>query len=228
MKNTKTNNERNEMKSTATNKHGYTSEQLRDAAEYVRSLRPGDLVREFLAYKHSCAAGTYAGMILNLINRETYCVNEPSRSCSTEEYFCEEGIMSRKTILSGTRDHWSPSPDDGFEWSDGDDYLWNGSDPGHWITSEQAEDKAQELFDAMDRSEAEKYVGQGVDNEDGDLSLGDFARFLEALRWEWFSVSDTPVDGWGDEYMERELESHLNELAERLETEARELEASAV
>lgn len=213
------------MTATKTNKHGYTAEDLREAADFVHNLDAGDLVREYLAHRHDCACGTYCAMVLDMGNKDTVLVNEPSWSCSSEEYFGESGVMSRTTILSGTRDHWNPGPDDGFEWDEGDDYMHPKGDYSAWIHSDRAEDKAEDLFDGMSFEDAEKLVGKGVKVEDGKLFVDDSKVFLKSLGWESFSVSSRPVNGWNDEYMERDLTALLKKLASDLDSEAEELES---
>jgi hypothetical protein len=119
-----------------TNKHGYTSQQLRETAEWIRSLDPRDIVEEYLRHRHACPSGTYAAIILWPEKQDHYCINEVSRCCASEEYFGESGVMSRKTLLSGIRDHWTPGPDDGFEWierTDGD-YAYPPGDPAKWVS----------------------------------------------------------------------------------------------
>ena len=82
-----------------TNKYGYSESDLRESAKFVRSLDAEDLVSEFLKFKHGCPLGSWAAMVLSLEGKETYCINEASECCSSEEYFSEKGRMSRKTIL---------------------------------------------------------------------------------------------------------------------------------
>ena len=140
-----------------------TLSSLKTALTALDRLDSLDLVASFREFEHSCSPGTYCALVLDPSDGSTSNVNEASWSCSTDEYFSESGVLSRETLCSSTRAHWSPSPDDGFEWAAGMDYVHPEGDPGSWIT--------EDAYDELDAEESVKYT-------------------------EWFSVSDTPVEGW--------------------------------
>jgi len=126
------------MKTTA------TLEDLKSALESVKDLDERSIVRDFLAFEHSCTPGTYCAAVLDPKTGDIDHVNEASWSCSTDEYFGESGVLSRETLLSSTRAHWSPSPDEGFEWIDGEDYVHPEGDYAGWITVEEYNDLDEE------------------------------------------------------------------------------------
>ena len=108
-------------------------ESLRAAIAALKTLDAVEIVGKFRECEHGCGAGSYCAIVLDPATGEVHTVNEASWSCSADEYFGESGELSRQTLLSSTRAHWSPSPDDGFEWDEsGDDYLWDGSNPSSW------------------------------------------------------------------------------------------------
>ena len=204
----------------------YSKESLVQALEAVTELNASDLVKEFNQFEHFCTPGSYCALALDPHTGETYTVNEPNWSCSSDEYFKESGILSLTTLLSCTRSHWSPSPDDGFEWEDGRDYAHPDGDYQGWIASENLGDTAQELFDDMDSDEAVKYTGKGVEMIGDELFLSDHEAFLKALGWEWFSVGDSPVDGWlnNADCAIEEVGNELSDLIESIKSEIAEMD----
>jgi len=204
----------------------YSKESLVQALEAVTELNASDLVEEFNQFEHFCTPGSYCALALDPHTGETYTVNESSWACSADEYFKESGILSLTTLLSCTRAHWSPSPDDGFEWEDGRDYAHPDGDYQGWIASENLGDTAQELFDDMDSDEAVKYTGKGVEMIGDELFLSDHEAFLKALGWEWFSVGDSPVDGWlnNADCAIEEVGNELSDLIESIKSEIAEMD----
>jgi hypothetical protein len=155
----------NTMKTTA------TLENLKSALEAVTALDARDIVGDFLAFKHSCTPGSYCAAVLDPSNGDINHVNEPSWCCSTDEYFGESGVLSRHTLISSTREHWSPGPDDKFEWTDGEDYVHPEGDYAGWITAY--------AYNDLDEDDQEKYtewfsvgdvpVNGWLENADGEI-----------------------------------------------------------
>ena len=199
----------------------YSKESLVQALEAVTELNASDLVEEFNQFEHFCTPGSYCALALDPHTGETYTISEVNWSCSADEYFKESGILSLTTLLSRTREHWSPSPDDGFERDIGRDYAHPDGDYQGWRASENLGDIAQGLFDDMDFDEAVKYTGKGVEMVGDELFLSDHEAFLAALGWEWFSVGDSPVEGWlanADSEIE-DVENQLSDLIESIKSE---------
>jgi len=175
-----------------------TLSDLKSALTALEQLDALALVAAFREFEHSCSAGTYCALVLDPKDGSTANVNEAGWSCSADEYFSESGVLSRQTLCSSTRAHWSPSPDDGFEWSDGTDYVHPEGDPRSWITSES--------FYTLDPQESAKFT-------------------------EWFSVSDTPVEGWvqdgWDDPAVAEVNKQLALLKEAIAEEIERQEADA-
>jgi hypothetical protein len=182
-----------------------TTESLTSALEAIEKLDAVEIVGEFRAFEHSCTPGSYCALVLNPATGETHTVNEASWSCSTDEYFGESGVLSRTTLLSSTRAHWSPSPDDGFEWTDGDDYAHPKGAPSGWVAD----------FDEAARAAVAEKLG--IDLEAAEIEVGDAKYVLAALGWEFFSISETPVNGWvpdgNSDHSVREVQKQLEELA---------------
>lgn len=147
------------MKTTA------TIEDLKSALESVEALDARDIVGDFLAFEHSCIHGTYCAAVLDPKTGDINHVNEASWSCSTDEYFGESGVLSRETLISSTRAHWSPSPDEGFEWTDGEDYVHPEGDYAGWITA-----KAYNDLDEDDQSEYTEWFSVGEAPVEGWLA----------------------------------------------------------
>jgi hypothetical protein len=172
---------------------------LKSALSALEQLDSLALVSSFREFEHGCSAGTYCALVLDPSNGSTSNVNEASWSCSADEYFSESGVLSRQTLCSSTRAHWSPSPDDGFEWIAGTDYVHPEGDPSAWITSES--------FAALAPEFSEKFT-------------------------EWFSVSDTPVEGWAqdgwDDPAVDEVNKQLALLKEAITDEIERQEAEVV
>ncbi len=166
-----------------------TTEQMKEAINKLNDLDPRRIVADFLAFDHSCPCGTYCAAVLTPLTGEVDFIHAASRSCSANEYFGEDGVLSRMTILSSTRAYWAPSPDEGFEWEDGEDYVHPAGDYSGWITSEDF----------------------------ADLEAEDQAKYTE-----WFAVSNTPIDGWGDPEMAEEVEKTIETLIEELRGEIEE------
>ena len=184
---------------------------LQEAAEWLKTLDAQEICADFAKFEHACAPGTYCAFVIDPKNHSIREVNEPSRCCSTDEYFGESGILSSTTILSGTREHWSPGPDDGFEWDyDGTDYYHPKDNPNGWITSDQAVDKAWEIL--------QKLNIPGVE-------IADAFKFLEGQGWQSFGISDTPVNGWTGS--DSEIDRVNCDLAEWISRIEQEIEAIA-
>jgi len=175
----------------------HSLETLKTALAALEKLDAVDLVGTFREFEHSCSPGTYCALVLDPTDGSISTVNEASWSCSADEYFSESGTLSRETLLSSTRAHWSPCPDDGFEWCDGKDYVHPEGDYSAWITA-----------DAF-----------------ADLDEEDRAKFTI-----WFSVSDTPVEGWVSEGMDdhdvREVEKQLESLRDSIREEIETIESA--
>jgi hypothetical protein len=174
----------------------HSPETLKTALAALETLDAVDLVGEFRAFKHDASPGTYCALVLDPSDGTTTIVNEASWSCSADEYFSESGILSRATLISSTRAHWSPSPEDGFEWCDGSDYVHPEEDYSAWITAE--------AFAELEEEERAKFT-------------------------KWFSISDTPVEGWvpdgSCDHDVREVEKQLEALRSAICTEIENLEA---
>jgi len=123
---------------------------LKSALTALEQLDSLQLVASFREFEHSCSAGTYCALVLDPKDGSTSNVNEASRSCSTDEYFSESGVLSRQTLCFSTRAHWSPSPDDGFAWIAGTDYVHPLGDPSAWIT--------EETYDSLDVESSAEYT----------------------------------------------------------------------
>ena len=157
---------------------------LKSALTALEQLDSLALVASFREFEHGCSAGTYCALVLDPSDGSTDNVNEASRSCSTDEYFRESGVLSRQTLCSSTRAHWSPSPDDGFEWVAGTDYVHPLGDPSAWITEEaydelDAEDRVEytEFFDVSD-TPVSGWVQDGWD----DPAVGEANKQLALLK----------------------------------------------
>ena len=127
-----------------------TIEDLKTALEYLEYLDVRDVIGEFLAFKHSCTPGTYCAAVLDPRTGEINHINEASRCCSANEYFGESGVLSRTTLLSSTREHWSPNPSEGFEWVDGEDYVHPEGDFDNWISAQ--------AYNNLGEEDQEKYT----------------------------------------------------------------------
>lgn len=155
-----------------------------EIVERINSLDANEIVADYLAFDFDCVPGTYTAFVLDPSTGEIHRVNEPSRCCSTDEYFNESGALSRVTLISGTRSHWNPSPDDGFLWE-----YCPRVDATH--------------FSPKDQTTRWKVIGEW--NCDDDEACYDF-----------FRVSDQPVDGWSDEYRAGEVREILNSVVKRI------------
>jgi len=194
----------------------HSREALESALKHLKELDAVDLVAEFRAFEHSCTHGSYCALVLDPVSGKTRTVNEASWCCSANEYFRESGVLSDITLLSDTRGHWSPGPDDGFEpdYNEGEnDYAHPEGDYSGWIAKDSFAEKAEDLI-------AEKL---GIDTVSAEIQIGDPEYVLAALGWEFFSVGNTPVNGWvpdgrGD-WTVKEVQKQIDELIEKIEAE---------
>ena len=171
-------------------------ESLRAAVTALKTLDAVSIVAQFREFAHHCAPGTYCAITLDPFTGKVDTANEPSWSCSMDEYFGESGVLSRLTLLSEMRAHWSPSPDDGFEWDEsGSDYLWNGSDPHSWI-AESDTDSLVEMAEKALRKTLGTALAETILPEAFQGDYDNAKRFLLESGWKEFSLSDTPVNGW--------------------------------
>lgn len=83
---------------------------LVNAVEWLRELDALELVGEFREYAAGRTWGTYCAMVLDPVKRLVKFRNEPSWSCSADEYFGENGSLSERTMLSCN----APEPVDGY------------------------------------------------------------------------------------------------------------------
>lgn len=192
-------------------------ENLRAARAALETLDAVELVGEFREFEHGCSRGTYCALVLDPSDGSTSTVNEASWSCSVNEYFSESGVLSRTTLLSATRAHWSPSPDDGFEWDyDANGYLAPKDDPQGWIVDDA--DSAAKPAEKILRAK----LGDGAEW----VEIADPVEFLRANGWESFGISESPVDGWvpegADDNDVREVEKQITELIESIDAEIEE------
>lgn len=191
----------------------HSLESLQSALEFVRSLDASEIVEEYLQSKHSAHPGTYCAMELDLTDKSTTFCNDASWSCSADEYFGESGILSRTTLISGTRSYDQPGPDDGFEWEEGDDYLHPAGEPQSWIPADRAAEMVEKIA-------SDEY-------NDGASEIGDPVAFLLSRGWEQFSVSSTPINGWTDnaDHQIRNVQQQLEGIESAIESEIAEIEA---
>ena len=181
--------------------HSNSLESLRAAIPALKSLDSISIVAQFREFVHHCAPGTYCAIAVDPATGEVTTTNEPSWSCSADEYFGESGVLSRQTLLSEMRAHWSPSPDDSFEWDEtGDDYLWDGSEPTSWI-AESDTGSLVEMSEKILRSKLGKALAETILPEAFQGDWDNAKRFLLECGWREFSVSDTPVGGWTPDSM---------------------------
>lgn len=217
----------NTQKESIEMKTSHDIETLKSALAALEDLNAIDLVGEFRAFEHDCHPGTYCALVLDPSDGTTNTVNEASWSCSTDEYFNESGELSRTTLISSTRAHWSPSPDDGFEWGDGDDYIWDGSDGNSWILTDSPEQLAEAAEEVL-RGKLGDEMAAAILPEAFERE-GNALTFLVAAGWEEFGISSTPVDGWvsqgEDDHEVQEVEKQLQELRDAIQARIEELEA---
>ena len=201
--------------------HSNSLESLRAAVLALKSLDSISIVAQFREFEHGCGAGSYCAIVLDPATGEVDTVNSPSWTCSHDEHFGESGELSRVTLLSATRAHWSPSPDDSFEWDEtGDDYLWDGSEPTSWV-AESDTDSLVEMAEKILRKKLGAALAETMLPEAFQGDWDNAKRFLLECGWKEFSVSDTPVDGWvPDGYSDhsvREVEKQIEEIVAAIE-----------
>lgn len=204
----------------------HSLETLQTALAALEKLDAVDLVGTFREFEHSCSAGTYCALVLDPTDGSTATVNEASWSCSADEYFSESGTLSRETLISATRAHWSPCPDDGFEWDfTGDEYIWDGKNHDTWVRSDGDLEKlaAAKLREKIGDKLADAILPEAVAEDNALLAL-------LALGWEEFSISETPVEGWvfegSDDHDVREVEKQLEGLRESIREEIETIESA--
>ena len=169
-------------------KLGYTSEELRDATEKIRTLSGQDIYCRFMDLWFQISHGNTLRAVLEPETGEINFYESAGEEYSAEEYYREKGSMSRETIWARSRDHWEPTPDDDWDWeeiqaADADEasFVRDSDNHGDWIT-----------FDAwkgLAEDEQEKYTS-------------------------WFTLGCRPYDGW-DNYQTGTNEIEL--LEERLQ-----------
>lgn len=183
---------------------------LKLALESARDLDALALVAEFREFCHKkCASGSYAALRYDPASGETRFCNEPSWSCSANEYFSESGILSDMTLLSARLPCCgAPGPDDGFEWVDGDDYGHPSNQPESWWEAHLFNQAAEKALDKMpgatrilkfDHPDSGIVFGRDEDTgeiDPDDYTVSDAKTVLAALGWEFFSVGNEPVNGW--------------------------------
>jgi hypothetical protein len=182
---------------------------LRNAIDNLRKLDVVNFVEEFRKFEHSCHPGTYCALILNPATGEIRFLNEASWCCSTNEYFSESGALSDVTLISCTRAYWSPGPDDSFELdykNEKNDYAHPKDDFSGWVPKDQFYEVAEKLI-------AEKL---GIDIESAEIKIGDPEYVLSTFGWEFFSISNTPVDGWVPDGEDDETVKNVKEKIENL------------
>lgn len=158
--------------------------QLESAVEWLRSLDPVELVGEFRQLQAESTWGTYCALILDPAERRVRFVNEPSWSCSQEEYFGTNGVLSERTVLSGNA--WEkPGPDGGFEW----DYCQDGQyahapgNPGAWTEWTESTPKDWERFDVSTRP-VDGWVPKGWGDHEVKELMADMADMADKIEAE--------------------------------------------
>jgi hypothetical protein len=203
-------------------------ESLRAAIVALKTLDTVEIVGKFREFEHGCGAGSYCAIVLDPATGEVDTVNSPSWTCSHDEYFRESGELSRQTLLSSTRAHWSPSPDDGFEWDDsGDDYLWDHSNPSSWI----AESDTTNLVAMAEKILRKKLGAALAETILPEAFSGDWdnaKRFLLECGWAEFGISNTPVEGWVPEGFQdqnvEDVDKQIQEIITAIQEEIARLE----
>ena len=190
----------------------YDKSKLEAALEFLRGLDIAALTEEFLKKEHAAAPGCHFRLVIAPADGDyRFCVS-PSRECSSEEFFRESGIISEFTAAASTTTWGKPSPDEGFEWEDGSDYLWDGVRADSWISRDEAPEKARKIFES-------KFPGRGW-----EISFDPF-EFLKSIGWQSFSVSSTPVDGWWNQYTHDEIKGNIQLVIDSIEMELSEVES---
>ena len=186
--------------------------ELRECAARIRALDATAIAEDYRNTWNKAPHGCHVYARVNPRTGETWSHIAAGDECSTDEYFSEHGAASISTLISSQRDHWEPSPEDGYVWEDCEDgetsdYISNEAGD-EWMCGYSAERHAERL---------------GIDLPDDATEAEMLAFMVSRHGWHYFDVSYEPIEPSTAD--EDQIADAIEELAKACEAEAEVSEA---